>query len=75
MSWRIQAAPSRAEARELGPPAFAAELARYRAGPAGQTWLIEWNANDRVFVEATLDGDLAAAPGHGSSHPRAAQAR
>lgn len=59
--WRIAAAPSRGHARELGPPAFIAFLERNRAGPAGQSWRIEWNAHDRTFhaAEAALDGAVA----------------
>jgi protein ImuA len=64
MRWRIAAAPSRGEARELGPPAFTALLERNRAGPSGQSWRIEWNAHDRTFnaAEAALDGAVADAP-------------
>jgi protein ImuA len=74
MGWRITSAPSQGEERELGPPTFSAELARYRAGPAGQTWLMQWNAHDHAFTERPLDGDLAAAPEHGSPHPRPGRA-
>ena len=34
--WRISAAPSLGEGRELGAPSFAAHLLRSRAGPSGQ---------------------------------------
>lgn len=70
--WRIGAAPSLGEGRELGPPAFTALLERNRAGPTGQSWRIEWNAYDHAFhaAEATLDGAVADAPAD-----RAAEAR
>ncbi|MEZ6022884.1 MAG: hypothetical protein R3C16_05605 [Hyphomonadaceae bacterium] len=37
--WRVSPAPSVAEARELGPPAYAVELTRNRAGSAGARFL------------------------------------
>jgi protein ImuA len=43
--WRVAPAPSVAEARELGAPAFALELVRQRAGPAGARFVVEWNGN------------------------------
>lgn len=49
--WRVSPAPSEAEARELGPPAFRAELVRNRAGPAGQSFILEWNAHERRLIE------------------------
>ncbi len=67
--WRVTAAPSVGAARELGPPRFAVDLERTRAGGAGQSWLLEWNVHDHAFTDAgrvsrkrdrPLDGDLAA---------------
>lgn len=49
--WRVGAAPSAAEGRELGRPAFALELIRSRAGPAGARFVIEWDAHAHVFTE------------------------
>ena len=49
--WRIGSAPSVAEARELGAPAFSAELARNRAGPAGARFILDWSAEARNFTE------------------------
>jgi protein ImuA len=49
--WRVAPAPSNAQARELGAPAYAIELMRNRAGPAGARFTIEWNAHARCFAE------------------------
>lgn len=49
--WRVGAAPSAAEGRELGRPAFALELMRSRSGPAGARFVIEWDAHAHVFTE------------------------
>lgn len=49
--WRIGSAPSVAEARELGAPAFSAELVRNRNGPAGARFILDWSADERSFVE------------------------
>ena len=49
--WRVSPAPSGAEPRELGPPAYRIELVRNRAGPAGPVFTVEWNAEARVFSE------------------------
>lgn len=49
--WRVSPAPSNAEPRELGPPAYAIELLRSRAGPAGARFTIEWNAHVGCFTE------------------------
>jgi protein ImuA len=69
LRWRIGAAPScGGENRELGMPAFTAELVRNRAGPAGFTTILHWNAHARVF--AALDGALAAAPADRSAEAR-----
>jgi protein ImuA len=65
--WRIEAAPSEGEARELGPPRFRATLTRNRTGPSGRAYLLEWNAHARAFAECgAVAGDLAAASGDGS---------
>jgi len=59
--WRVAPSASFAEARELGPPTFALELVRHRAGPAGARFIVEWNANDRSFAERDVALDSAAA--------------
>ncbi|MEJ0060427.1 MAG: hypothetical protein WDM79_13010 [Terricaulis sp.] len=61
--WSVAPAPSQGAARELGAPAFTATLTRNRAGPAGRSFTLEWNAHGRAFAErGALAGDLAAAP-------------
>ncbi|MGD9982195.1 MAG: ImuA family protein [Hyphomonadaceae bacterium] len=73
--WRIAPGESNAEADELGPPAFRAELTRNRAGPAGSSFTLDWNAHERRFAErGALACDLSAAPQHGSVDPRRARA-
>jgi protein ImuA len=59
--WHISPAPSQAEERELGPPAYALELIRNRAGPAGARFTIEWNAHARAFTERDVARDRSAA--------------
>ncbi|HWA00189.1 MAG TPA: hypothetical protein VG841_07715 [Caulobacterales bacterium] len=65
--WRVEASPSRGLSRELGAPAFRATLTRNRAGSAGQSFLLEWNAHERAFSD--MGRDLAAASGDGSADP------
>jgi protein ImuA len=55
--WRVASAPSQAPARELGPPAFALELVRNRAGPAGARFVVEWRAGH--FQEQDHDQPVA----------------
>ena len=74
--WRISSAPSLGIAREIGAPAFRAHLVRNRAGQAGASWHLEWNAHEHAFIAAeraqkhTVDGAVAA-----PSADRAADAR
>lgn len=73
--WKVSAASSDGVDRELGPPCFRVELVRNRAGPSGQSFILEWNAHARGFTErAPLVGDLSAAPGDGSADPLRARA-
>jgi protein ImuA len=65
--WRVAPAPSRAAARELGPPAFRVELVRSRGGPAGARFTLEWNAHARRFDD--MAGDRSAASEYGSVDP------
>jgi protein ImuA len=57
--WRVAPAASNAEERELGPPAYALELMRNRAGPAGARFTIEWNAHARRFDDLARDRSAA----------------
>ncbi|MGE0595426.1 MAG: ImuA family protein [Hyphomonadaceae bacterium] len=73
--WRIRPGPSAAAARELGRPAFHAELVRNRAGAAGRSFILEWNAHACGFdQQTTLAGALPAAALDGSSDPVRARA-
>lgn len=59
--WRVRAAPSHSPGLRLpGAPAFEVELLRYRFGPAGQRWLLEWNHDTRSFAAPALPGAVAA---------------
>jgi protein ImuA len=64
--WRVNYAPSNGEFDEIGQPAFALELLRSRAGPAGARFILDWNANVRR-LEERLARDLSAASEHGSA--------
>ena len=70
--WRVAPAPSNAEDRELGPPVYALELMRNRAGPAGARFTIEWNAHARRFDD--LARDRSAAPKNRPADPIRARA-
>jgi protein ImuA len=62
--WRISAAPSAGEGRELGAPSFNAHLLRSRAGPSGQSFNLNWDSVNHAFrpTEPAMDGAVAAAP-------------
>ena len=48
--WSVAAAPSRAlEADAPGAPAFDLELLRWRGGPAGTSWRLDWNHDEKRF--------------------------
>ena len=50
--WRVRAAPSTPLPAEApGRPAFELTLLRRRSGPEGLRWIVEWNRDDRRFVE------------------------
>jgi protein ImuA len=50
--WRIAPAQSASDdPRDLGAPAFNAELTRNRAGPSGARFTLDWNAYKRSFAE------------------------
>lgn len=55
--WSVAAAPSRAlEADAPGAPAFDLELLRWRSGPAGAHWRLDWNHDEKCFGEPALPG-------------------
>ena len=66
--WRIAAAPSYGEARELGPPRFSVRLERNRLGPPGLSWSLTWDGHQYAFTdieektESAMDGSAPAAP-------------
>lgn len=72
--WRVAPAVSAAEGRELGRPAYALELVRNRAGPAGARFIIEWNAHARAFEQRDVARDLSAASEHRPADPIRARA-
>ncbi len=72
--WRIAPAESNALPDELGLPAFRAELTRNRGGPSGSSFILDWNAHERVFAEREVARDLSAAHPDGSADPRWARA-
>ncbi|MCA8887047.1 MAG: hypothetical protein KDA35_10485 [Hyphomonadaceae bacterium] len=72
--WRIAPAESAAQPDELGLPAFRAELTRSRGGPAGVSFIVDWDAHERSFAEREMARDLSAAPENGSADPRWARA-
>jgi protein ImuA len=57
--WRIAPAESNAEPDELGPPAFRAELTSNRGGPAGSSFIVDWNAHARCFTERVQEKRVA----------------
>jgi protein ImuA len=61
--WSVAAAPSHAlEANAPGAPAFDLELLRWRGGPAGTRWRLDWNHDEQTFREAALSGALLSLP-------------
>jgi protein ImuA len=55
--WQVAAAASAAlPANAPGGSAFAVELLRRRAGPAGQRWQLEWDRDRNAFDDATRFG-------------------
>ena len=72
--WTVAAAPSTAlEADAPGAPGFTLDLIRWRGGPAGARWQMEWNRDEQVFRGAALSGALLpVAPGRTAVPRRAA---
>ena len=65
--WRVHAAPStRLEAvdddRAPGRPAFHVALTRSRGGFRPRQWIMEWDREQRSFVEPQTPGDLVSLP-------------
>ena len=73
--WSVAAAPSRAlEADAPGAPAFDLELLRWRGGPAGTRWRLDWNHDEKRFEDATLSGALLPLPARRTMASRGAAA-
>ncbi len=49
--WRVAPAQSDGDPDEIGLPAFRAELTRNRGGSFGSSFIVDWNAHERSFVE------------------------
>ncbi len=61
--WNVAAAASHAlEANAPGAPAFDLELLRWRGGPAGQRWRLDWNHDEKSFGDPALSGALLPLP-------------
>jgi protein ImuA len=73
--WSVAAAASRElEANAPGAPAFDLELIRWRAGPAGGRWRLDWNHDEQAFGEPTLSGALLPVPARRATLPHGAAA-
>lgn len=60
--WNVAAAASRArEANAPGAPAFDLELLRWRGGPAGTRWRLDWNHDEHSFGPNAGDTALSGA--------------
>ena len=61
--WNVAAAPSRALAANApGAPAFDLELLRWRGGPAGTRWRLDWNHDEKSFGDPALSGAVLPLP-------------
>lgn len=59
--WRVGSAASvPLEAQAPGLPAIDIELLRWRGGPAGRRWRLEWDENHATFRETRSETDIAA---------------
>lgn len=73
--WSIVAAPSRTlEADAPGAPAFDLELLRWRGGPAGTRWRLDWDKDEQAFRDAALSGAVLPLAAHRAVHPLGAKA-
>lgn len=73
--WSIAAAPSRELAADApGAPAFDLELLRWRGGPAGTHWRLDWDSDGQAFRDAALSGAVLPLAARRAVHPHGAQA-
>lgn len=69
--WAVAAAPSRAlDADAPGAPAFTLDLLRWRGGPAGARWRLDWNRDEKCFAGAALSGAVLPLPARRAAVPR-----
>lgn len=74
--WSISAAPSIAMARNApGHTMIQVELLRRRKGPAGMSWQMEWNRDERAFRKPALPGAVAAISRHRPADPHGKDVR
>jgi len=73
--WSVAAAPSRALAADApGAPAFDLELLRWRAGPAGGRWRLDWKHDEHAFGEPALSRAVLPLPARRAARPHGAAA-
>ena len=69
--WAVAPAPSRAlEDNAPGAPAFTLDLLRWRRGPAGGRWKLDWNRDEKCFGGAALSGAVLPLPARRAADPR-----
>lgn len=62
--WQVRSALSmELEANAPGHPAFAVSLLRHRGGASGQTWIVEWDRDQRSFKDLPAQGKQAVSGG------------
>jgi protein ImuA len=62
--WQVHSALSvELEANAPGHPAFAVSLLRHRGGASGQTWIVEWDRDQRSFRDLPAQGKQAVSGG------------
>jgi protein ImuA len=73
--WTVAAAPSHAlEGDAPGAPAFTLDLLRWRGGPAGGRWRLDWNRDEKCFGGAALSGAVLPLPARRTAGSRGAAA-
>lgn len=61
--WQVAAAPSQAlPANAPGAPCFDVELLRCRSRPAGKSWRLEWDRDQKTFRDAAVSGAVVPVP-------------
>lgn len=61
--WQVAAAPSQAlSGNAPGAPCFDIKLLRCRSRPAGQSWRLEWDRDQKTFRDATVSGAMVPLP-------------